>query len=126
MSGVNVQKVMQAWGADVPEWILVLAEQCDASNQKSVAKAMNYKPATINLVLANKWTASLTNIEQAFKGAFEHATVSCPVPGYGELPVHECLANQRKPYTNGNHTEVQRYVYCSGQCEHSRRVNDRR
>lgn len=115
-------KAKAAWGDELPDWVAVMAEQCDVSSQKKVSAQMVYSPAVINQVLANNYGGKkggdLMAVKQAVEGAFLSVTVNCPV--LGELPAHRCLEKQRQPYAATNSTRVMLYKKCHGGCPHSR------
>ncbi|MDH5785359.1 MAG: XRE family transcriptional regulator [Chromatiales bacterium] len=115
-----VARATNAWGNEQPDWVRVMAEQCDASSQKRVADDIGYSPAVVNTVLGNSYRGDLIAVEQAVKGAFLAATVNCPV--LGELAAHICLEKQRQPYAATNATRVRLFKAChSGTCLHSRK-----
>ena len=111
-------KAETSWGETIPDWVRVMAEQCDASNQKKVAGKMAYSPAVVNTVLANTYKGDLIAVEQAVKGAYLNAKVDCPV--LGELAAHTCLEKQRQQYAATNAIRVRLYRECHGDCIHSR------
>ncbi len=113
-----LKKAQASWGDELPVWVAVMAEQCDATSQKKVADMMVYSPSTISQVLANKYAGALSAVEQAVNGAFLSVTVNCPV--LGELPAHHCLEKQRQPYAATNSSRVMLYKLCHGSCQHSR------
>lgn len=112
-----VDRAEAAWGGDLPDWVRVLAERCDATSQSKAAKAVGYSPATVSYVLKAKYTGDLAAVEKAVRGAFLNAVVECPV--MGNLPAHECLENQRRPFAATNHIRVQLYRACRG-CFHAK------
>lgn len=113
-----VKRAEAAWG-EVPEWVRVLAEQCDKTSQTKVAKVVGYSAATVSYVIKAKYAGDMSKVEQAVRGAFMNAVVDCPV--LGELPANECLENQRRPFAATNHIRVQLYRACHGGCAHSRK-----
>ena len=112
-----LEKAKAAWGKDLPKWVALMAERCDATSQRKVADTMVYSPTVINQVLANKYPGKLTAVKQAVEGAFLAVTVNCPV--LGELPSHRCLEKQRQPYAATNSSRVMLYKACHGNCKHS-------
>jgi hypothetical protein len=113
-----LERAETSWGDDLPDWVRVMAEQCDATNQKRVAGVISYSPAVVNTVLANNYKGDLVAVEQAVNGAYLSVTVTCPV--LGELAAHTCLEKQRQPYAATNATRVRLYQNCHGKCPHSR------
>lgn len=112
------KSVAGAWGDNAPDWINVLAEQCDRTSQKAAATRIGYSPATVNQVLRRKYAGDMVKVEGAVSGAYLAATVDCPV--LGEVPSDQCLAHQRKPRSTSNPMRVQLYRACRSGCPHSR------
>lgn len=115
-----IERARAAWGDALPDWVRVLAEQCDASSQAKVAKRVGYSPATVSYVLKARYAGDMRAVEKAVRGAFMAATVDCPV--LGALPSNTCLENQRRPFAATNHIRVQLYRACHGGCPHSKKA----
>ena len=114
----TVMRATHAWGDVVPDWVLILAEECDRSSQKSVASFFGFFCAVVNQVLSGRNSSDMGAVEQAVKGALMHATVACPVAG--ELEMHICLEYQRLPFAATNPQRVALFKACRG-CQHNRR-----
>ncbi len=114
--------VRESWGEEAPDWVLVLAEQCDRTSQKKTAGEIHYSSAVVNQVLKKRYTGDLTAVEKAVRGAFLNATVACPV--LGDLALHECLKHQRAKYSPHNQMRLQLFRACNGlgttRCKHSK------
>lgn len=117
MSMRNQDMAREFWGAEPPEYVLVLAERCDSTSQAQVAIKLGYSNTAVNQVLRKKYTGSYEAMERAVGGAFQNAKVNCPV--LGEIAMRACLENQRKPYSSINSTHVRLYRNCNGGCTHS-------
>ena len=100
-----------AWGDDMPAWIAALAAACDDTSQRRVAEAIGYSTATVSLVVRRAYAGDLARIEQAVRVAFMGGTVSCPTLRQ-ELPSHDCVAWQRRPYDGSNHQTVRMFQAC--------------
>ncbi len=74
-------KARKAWGEDVPKWVMALAKACDQASQAKIAARLGYSAATVNLVLSNRYGASIDTVEQTVRGALMSETVLCPVMG---------------------------------------------
>lgn len=73
-------KAGAAWGAVLPDWVAELAAYTDAHGTKLAAKAINYSPSAISMVLNHKVDKlDITRIEQMVRGALMGASVDCPV-----------------------------------------------
>ncbi len=112
-----ITRAKNAWNDDLPEWVSELAEACDKSSQNKVGKQINYSGAVVSLVLNRSYTGDLVTVEKAVRGALMKETVSCPV--LHELPKHECLANQKKPFSSANSVVIRLYKACRNDCPHS-------
>lgn len=116
----NVTEVRETWGDALPDWVLLLAEQADASGQKAVALAIGYSTTVVNQVLKNQYSGDLASVEGATRGAFQNLHVECPV--LGPLPRQTCLTHQRTPFAATNPDRVRLWKACNGgQCPHSRK-----
>jgi len=113
----SLTKAQQVWGDDAPKWIIELAKACDHASQNKVSKLIGYSGATVSLVLSRTYKGDLKTIEQAVRGAFMKETVLCPV--LGELAKHECLANQKKPFSTANSMRISVFKACHNTCPHS-------
>lgn len=122
MNNTATNNVREAWGDEAPEWVLVLAEQCDRTSQKKTAAEIHYSGAVVNQVLKRRYTGDLTAVEKAVRGAFLNATVACPV--LGDLALHECLKHQQAKYSPHNQMRLQLFRACNGlgttRCKHSK------
>lgn len=117
MSGVNLAAAQAAWGEAIPDWIVVLADECDRGGQGATARRVGIAKSTINEVVRRTYKARLGNIEQKVRGALMGTTVDCPV--LGEIGVDLCLENQRRPFSAANPIRVQLHRTCPT-CPHKR------
>jgi len=107
-----------AWGESIPAWIVVLAEECDRTNQGAVARRLNYSAALVSNTLNNKYTGNLTAVEQAVRGALMAETLTCPV--VGQLASDACLNHQRATWAPHNPQRIAFFRACRAGCPHSR------
>ncbi len=117
---VSVANMRAAWGEDAPEWLAVLAEQCDRTSQKAAARKIGYSPSLVSSVLKGRYTGDLTAVEQAVRAALMAETVRCPA--FGEaIKLADCLEHQ-KHAQSGNRGSAFRAAmarHCPG-CRNSR------
>lgn len=115
-----VDTAQAAWAelGGCPDWIIVLAEECDRTSQRQVAVRIGYSAGAVNQVLAAKYKAPLGRIEQAVRGAYLSAVVDCPAAG--EIAADRCLEIQRQPWAATNPQRVRLYTACRSGCTHSR------
>lgn len=117
MSGRRNVAAMDAWGDHVPDWVLVLADECDRVGQAVTARRIGFGTSTVNEVIRNKYKGRLDNVEAAVRGAFMGSTVQCPV--LDEIAVDLCLENQKRPFSSANPTRVALHRACKT-CKHNR------
>lgn len=106
------------WGSEAPEWVVVLAQECDRTSQAAVGKRIGYSGSTVNQVLKRNYAGNLNNIQAKVEGAFMHCTVECPV--LGELALDQCIDNQARPFAATNSQRVKLYRACRSGCPHSK------
>lgn len=86
--------ILEAWGPVPPDWIVRLAQECDAGSQSKAAARLGYSTATISYVLSGRYTGDLKRIEDVVRGALMAETIRCPV--LGPLEKHTCRTWQRR------------------------------
>ena len=105
-----VAAAAEAWGDAMPDWVRTLAEACDRRSQAAVARDLGYSAAVVNRVLKAAYAGRYDTVEKAVTGALMAATVQCPV--LGDLPSHQCLEIQRRPFAATNAQRVRLYRAC--------------
>lgn len=113
-----VEKARERWGADVPEWVLVLAEVSDARGREKAAEAIGYSGSLVSSVINNGYQGDLVKVEGKVSGAFMNATVDCPRKG--EMARDVCLDWQAKPKASTSPDRTRMYRACRSGCPHSR------
>lgn len=113
-----VEKATAAWGVDMPDWVLVLAETCQKLNQSTVAKRLDYSPAVVSSVLSNSYRGDVARVESMVRGALMAETVDCPV--LGGIQRNICLDWQSKAYAATSSHRVTMFRACRDNCPHSR------
>lgn len=88
MTSDPLNKARAAWGADMPDWVRLLAEACAASSQNRVAKRLGYSPTVISTVLGASYTGDMQRVEDIVRGVFDRQVVACPA--MGELASDQC------------------------------------
>lgn len=108
----NVQKVAGAWGRAAPEWVVILAEACDArgSSQAEVGRKLGVSGAMINQALANAYTGRLDRLEQRVRGELMKQCVACPV--LGEITSRRCMDEQKRAYVPTNAVRRELHKAC--------------
>lgn len=115
---LSTRNARESWGGDAPDWVLVLAEQCDRTSQKKAGETIGYSNTVINQVLKKSYKGDLSAVEKSVRGAYLNATVFCPI--LGDLALHHCLRYQRAKYSPHNQLRVRLYAACNGGCKHSK------
>lgn len=113
----NLNRAERAWGAALPDWVRVLAEQCDKEgSQGKVARALGYSSSSIvNQVLGRTNPAvRLDRVEAKVRGVYMKATVACPV--IGEISTRDCQDNQKQARSFRASNPLRRALYtaCKG------------
>ena len=123
----SVATMREHWGDAAPDWVVALAEACDAQNsQSAVAKLIGRSAGAISHILRNSYKADLTKFEEVVRAELMRATVTCPGMGE-EIRLAECLAWQRKPFASTNRQRVAMFKACRSGCPNSKleTFNDR-
>ena len=101
-----------AWGEDIPDWVVVLAEQCGRTSQNRVARELNRSASLVSGVLRCKYTGSLEAVEDVVRGVFMARSATCPA--LGEISTAACRDWMRKAhsFSNENSERVRMYRAC--------------
>lgn len=92
----STEKARLYWGDNLPDWIRILAEECDKTSQGKVAARIKYSKATISLVLKNDYKGTIAAVEERIRAVLMNSTHECPV--FGEILTRDCLFNQAQPF----------------------------
>lgn len=87
-----MERARAAWAGAAPDWILRLAEACDATSQNRVAQDLEVSAAMISNVLRNQYGAPTTTLERKVRGRLMDVTVACPV--LGAIGIDACFGHQ--------------------------------
>ncbi|MFT4098460.1 MAG: transcriptional regulator [Rhodoblastus sp.] len=118
---VNVtarDKARRSWGDALPDWVDVLAEECDARSGVVVARRIGYSGAVVSSVLAAKYKGDLGKVEAKVRGALMGEIVQCPV--LDEITKDRCIAEQGRKFAATSSTRAKLYRACRAGCAHSR------
>lgn len=107
---LNRDRARRCWGAQIPDWIVVLAERCDASSQGKVAGTLRISGAVVNQLLGNSYKGRVDAMEARVRGEFMKATVECPV--LGEIKTSDCISNQTVKFRPTNDLRVRLRKTC--------------
>ncbi len=114
----NMNTAATEWGTGIPEWVSVLASECDQSSQRAVATKLNRSGALVNQVLKNKYNGDLNAVEDCVRGVFMNGTTACPE--LGSIPSNECHDWRKKAqkFSSANTLRVRMYRACK-KCPHN-------
>lgn len=115
----NLEKACAAWGNPPPDWIVALAEACNALTQSAVGKKIGYSGSTVSQVLSDTYrNGDMARIETVVRGALMAETVRCPI--LQEIGRDICLGWQKRPFSTASANAVRMYQACRDNCPHSR------
>lgn len=110
-----VAKASRVWPEPLPDWIVALAEACDATTGRAVAAQLGVSPAAVSRVLGGTY-GDATAMERRVRDCIMTAVIMCPV--LGEIPRERCLEEQRRPFAATNTMRVRLYRACNNGCPH--------
>ena len=101
-----------AWGSDLPDWVLRLAEECASGSQARVAEHLGRSAALVSNVLRRKYPGDMEAVEDLVRGKYMRATIICPALGETSTAVCREWRDKSKSYTNENSERVRMYRAC--------------
>ncbi len=107
----KIETAKKHWGDELPDWVEVLATECDASSQNKVAAKINKSAAAISQVLSKTYPGTVDNIETAVRRLLMNSEHECPM--FGIILERECETNQTRPFCiSGNPIKNRLYKAC--------------
>lgn len=114
------EKVAQAYGEPVADWLQELARLADAEGLGGCEKRIGYSRSAISNVLNGKYgKGDLGRVEEMVRGALMATTVDCPV--LGDIGRDRCLSEQIEPFRATSAFRAQLFHACRNGCPHARR-----
>ncbi|WP_417345750.1 hypothetical protein [Ferrimonas sp.] len=98
-------------------WLEALRKEVGRSSQAKVAKLLGVSPATVSLVLAEKYPGDVDRIARKVEGLLMKISVHCPV--LGEITQDICEQHQCRPFAATNPQRIKLYRACRSGCPHS-------
>lgn len=92
----NVERATEAWGADMPAWVALLAKAADATNQRMVAEKLGKSNPYVSRILRNTYPGDLAEAERQVRAVFGAEEVVCPLPHGGVISLRTCIRNRRR------------------------------
>lgn len=115
----NVEKAVEAWPALPPDWVLVLAEECDLTSQGKVGPRIGYTGGSVvSAIINNNYKGDMSLVEDAVRGALMSATVECPVDG--QITLDKCIASQKRKLLPTSNRRIRLYRACRKPCQNFR------
>jgi hypothetical protein len=111
-------KARAAWDANLPDWVLVLAEEADRTTGAAAAARIGYSAAVVSSVIVRSYRGDLGRVEAKVRGALMGDTVDCDV--LGEITRDRCLDEQKKGFASTSSVRARLYRACRGDCPHTR------
>lgn len=108
-----VDKATAAWGPDLPEWVLALAEECDRTSQAKTAARIGRSAPLVSNVLARKYPGDLRAVEDLVRALLMSEMLVCPY--LGEIGKQDCRQwrARARDYRNVNTLYVQMFRACN-------------
>lgn len=107
----NGQKARAAWGADVPDWVLLLAGACDRLGQRGAAQRLDQSSGTISKVIRRVYAGNYAEIERKVRAAFSPERVLCPATA-AHMALKTCLRWRRRTGTPQHALHIVLDDYC--------------
>ena len=113
-AGPNMKRALASWGAEIPDWVKVLAARCDVLTQGAVGREIERSSAVVNQVLSRSYRGRMDLVEQLVRGRYMKAIVDCPV--LGQIPKNDCVVNQQlaRRFKATNPLRVKLFQACAG------------
>jgi hypothetical protein len=96
-----------AWGNEVPDWIMTLVSECDGSSQNKVATRLGISAAAVSQVIRKSYLGSYDNVAMRVREIYISGDIECPA--IGEIASEICL-HWRDEIRRGTSTDPQRIL----------------
>jgi hypothetical protein len=106
MMAAALEKARAAWG-DPPEWVVLLAQECDRATLRRTADRIGVSPAYVSIAL-NRRRGNLEFVRVRAERAL--GGVACPV--LGEISAEDCRKERAAPFSSANPVRVRLYAAC--------------
>lgn len=90
----NVERARIAWGSDVPRWVLLLAQACDATSQRAAAERIGKSSPYVSRILRREYNGDYAEAEKLVRAAWGGEDVICPL--WGAIPLANCMSARRR------------------------------
>lgn len=91
----NLATASECWGADMPNWVRLLALACDTTNQREVAERLGKSSPYVSRIVRKQYPGDLAEAERLVRAAYGREDVLCPVWGK-PIPLSSCMTQRRR------------------------------
>lgn len=119
-----VEIARAAWGEELPDWVLMLAEEADRTSQSGAARRIGRSAALVSHVLRGNYAGRLDLIEEVVRARIAPTAIDCPVLGGTDSGVCLDWRTRSRAFQPNNRLAVMMYRACRG-CPRNRRAEDR-
>ncbi len=113
----NIQAARRGWGADLPQWVQLLASACDRTSQQSVAERLGRSSGYISRLINNQYPGDMAEAERLVRAAYAGDDVECPIWS-ATIPLSACMTNRRRKLPPRNAWQRKYLSVCPG-CPHN-------
>ena len=108
----NAYDAHPQWGA-MPEWVGVLAQECDLSSQSQVAKRIGRSPSVVSNVLRASYLGNMEAVEDIVRGSLMNEEIECL--GLGRVNKRACRdwRSRSRQFENLNSLYVTMFRACN-------------
>ncbi|WP_010142194.1 hypothetical protein [Oceanicola sp. S124] len=110
----QLNTAQDAWGDDLPDWVMTLARECANTSQNKVARQLGYSATVVSLVLRRKYPGDLKAVETAVRGAYEDLSITCPALGEVSPQVCQEWRTKARKFSTENSQRVRMFRACNG------------
>ena len=100
-AATNLDRAIAAWGADLPDWVRLLADAADRTSQRGVADQLGKSAGYVSRLINRAYAGSYEEAETQVRAKFGAEQVACPL--WGEIPLASCVQLRRRKRPPQNH-----------------------
>lgn len=100
-----------------PDWVLALAEACDAKGRAHVARSLGYSESVLSQTLSNTYGGSVAKVSAKVRAVIMREMTDCPEEG--PMALEMCQRHQSRKEAdiqNGWHRRM--FAACRSGCPH--------
>ena len=96
-----------AWGEEIPDWIMTLVKECDGSSQNKVATRLGISAAAVSQLIRKSYQGNYDNVAMRVREIYISGDIECPA--IGEISSEICL-HWRDEIRKGTSSDPQRVL----------------